>query len=193
MQPADRVLHVELRLEAVRDGFRVAHQQQVIGHLGRVGRAGAGAVAGEEAGFGFAGPQGAGAVVEAETLAGLAAAQLDQGASASRTRGIGAVRENDAPAGLVELFGVDAFTQAVVRQPALGAAVLELGQVFGRRGRPAQAAGELFAAHRRQAVGAGAAVDAVEIKELRNFVVPPVTAARHCDPPPRAAKYSSIS
>jgi hypothetical protein len=45
---AHRVLHVELILDPVGDRLRVADDQQVVGHVVRVGRAGARAVAGEE-------------------------------------------------------------------------------------------------------------------------------------------------
>src|SRR4051812_22723959 len=48
---ADGVLDVELVLKAVGDRLRVADDQQVVGHLLRVGRAGSGAMAGEEALF----------------------------------------------------------------------------------------------------------------------------------------------
>ncbi len=40
----DRVLHIQLVLELVGDFLRVAHEQQVVGHLNRVGGTGANAV-----------------------------------------------------------------------------------------------------------------------------------------------------
>jgi hypothetical protein len=46
--PPDRILDADLRLEAERDLLRVADEQQVIGHLLRIRRARAGAVAREE-------------------------------------------------------------------------------------------------------------------------------------------------
>ena len=164
-EPAHRVLHVELGLEAERHRFRAADQEQVVGHLRRIGRSRSGTVAGEELRLRLVGPKAVRLFVHLEQVAGLLAAQREQRRERLADRRIGVVGEDDSPTGLVQPLGVHPLLDAEVLAVLLFVAEAQLGEVLGLL-LAAQKTTQVLRRHRRQAVAAGGTVDTVEREEV---------------------------
>ena len=164
MDAADRILDVELVLESVGDGIGAADDQQVVGNLVGIGRARAGAMTGQEAGLGVLGAAVAvRAFVELEVTPGLVFAERDEVGQGLLDRRVGVVGEDDPPAGLIQLLGVDPFLDAQCFFGLLVVPEAELVQVLRLRFAPNERR-QLGPRHGRQAVVAGGAVDAVEVE-----------------------------
>lgn len=103
--------------------------------------------------------------IDAKALAGLALAQRQQRAQGLADGGVGVLREDDAPAGLGQVLGIDALADAEVLGVFVALLVAQLGQVLGA-GLAADQAGQVRGRHRRQGVVAGVAVDAVEVEKV---------------------------
>ena len=115
MEAADRILDVELVLELVGDGIGAADDQQVVGNLVGIGRARAGAVSSQEAPLGvLVATVAVRAFVEPEVVPRLLFAECDQVRQSFLDGRVGVVGEDHAPAGLIQLLGVDPFLDAQV-------------------------------------------------------------------------------
>ncbi|MFY0539075.1 hypothetical protein [Nannocystis pusilla] len=180
VQAADRVLHVELVLHEERQLLRRGDEQQVIGHPDGIGGTGPGAEAREELLLALAGPVAVGAAVDFEEpsimSARLGAAQGQQRLECLGdrvlARRLGAVRarrgEHRGPAGLRQVVRVEPGLDAVMAGDVGVDAGAQVGEVIGvlrvgRRGGAAELAPEVVGAGRREQIGAGADIDAVEV------------------------------
>ncbi len=183
VQPADRVLHVELVLERIGNRLRSSDDEQVIGDHVRIGRPGRGALAGEEILLGLARAV-AGLAGELPVAPlGLALSVIEQLAECLPDGRVGVVGEDDPPAGLRQLARVDALfgaertlRNAVVPPPEF----LEVVRVDKPAARHAR---DLRRRHRRKQVCAGHGVDAVEHEELRHFAVTLLSEGRYIEQP----------
>ncbi len=144
------ILHVELVLKPVRDLFRIADQEQVIGNLFRVGRAGADPMARQEGGFRFARPVCAFTRVLSIIFSSLFLPQIQKFLESLLNGGCAVFileSKNNAPSCLSEVFGVHPLLGP---QTLLGGAIMpgfELPQVVLIQGLSPGNFGNVFGRH----------------------------------------------
>jgi len=197
VKAADRILHVELVLEGVGDLLGPADEEQVVRDVVGIGRSRSGALAGQELLLGLTGPVGPVAdelavvvLADAGCLAAPVVEQLAERLPDGRVRVVG---EDHAPAGLRQAPRVDALLRPEGR---LGRAMMPPAQLLQVRRVDHLASGDLrdrLRRHRRQQVGAGGGVDAVEDHGVASHVsAPPSACARPAARQPPKGQYRAL-
>ena len=156
----DGVLDIQLVLEAVGDGDRVADDEQVVGHLIGVGGSGSHAVSFQELVLALTGAIAIGAGEDLEARTSLFFAQGEQRRQGFLQGRVGVVGEDGAPASGAQVAGVGFDAGVRILDVELALFQLVDGRAVERL--PLRQGGYLARGHLREEIAAGGGVQAVE-------------------------------